>query len=354
MNRRTYPTYSLIGRCIVLAGALLAATHLPAQSTATTSGGQSTPLISGGAGFFTRTSGGDTSYISTIEPLAAVPLGSRILVESRANLLEDFFPTNGSGYDHFHFVALTYLQGDYLVNAHATVVAGEFLTPFGSFNERLSPIWIGNFQDPPLTFGLGVGTGSSVGGMLRGSAVSTSSYSLDYAAYYSAASSNQNFASQNSWGGRSGVYVPQARFELGASYSRVKAAEHTSSVAVHAWWEPGNSSFKLRSEYDHGSHAQGYWTEADCRLSHFGGPDSAIGRLEPVFRLQQVFRNTPDPSDGLPSVDTKRVDGGLNYHLPHEVRIMTSYSRQLSSVGSTNLWQTDITYRFLFPTWRSK
>ncbi|MGD0095172.1 MAG: hypothetical protein ABSB60_01670 [Terracidiphilus sp.] len=314
---------------------------------------QNVPLISGGAGFFTRTSGGKTSYIPTIEPLAAAPLGSHALVEGRANLLEDFFPS-ASGYDHVHFVALTYLQMDYLVGAHATIVAGEYLTPFGSYNERLAPIWIGNFQDPPLTAGLGTGTGSSVGGMLRGSAISTSNYSLDYAAFYSAASSNQNFNSQNSWGGRSSIYVPRARFELGASFSRVNVTAQTNNVAVHAWWEPADSSFKLRSEYDHGTHAQGYWIEADYRLSPFGGPDSALGRLEPVFRWQQVFRNSPDPSDGLPSADTQRIDAGLNYHLPHEVRIITSYSRQLSATGNANLWQTGITYRFLFPTWRGR
>jgi hypothetical protein len=94
--------------------------------------------------------------------------------------------------------------------------------------------------------------------------------------------------------------------------------------------------------------------EADYRLSRFGGPDTAIGRLEPVFRWQQIFRNSPDPSDGLPSAGMREVDAGLDYHLPHEVRINTSYSRQLSSTVNRNVWQTGIVYRFLFPAWRSK
>ena len=94
--------------------------------------------------------------------------------------------------------------------------------------------------------------------------------------------------------------------------------------------------------------------EADYRLSRFGGSASMPGRLEPVFRWQQTFRNSPDPGDGLPSAETRQIDLGLDYRLPHEVRINSSYSRQLSSNGNRNLWATGIVYRFLFPAWRSK
>jgi len=132
---------------------------------------QDTPLISGGIGFLTATKGGNTSYFPTAQPLIAFPLGSNLLVEGRAALLEDFSPEgNGQAdYSHFHYVALSYLQLDYIATAHATVVGGEFLTPFGTYNERLTPIWISNFEDAPLILSLGNGTGSSVGGMVRGS-----------------------------------------------------------------------------------------------------------------------------------------------------------------------------------------
>ena len=66
------------------------------------------------------------------------------------------------------------------------------------------------------------------------------------------------------------------------------------------------------------------------------------------------FAIAPDPSDGLPSADTKRADFGLDYHLPHEVRINTSYSRQFSATGNRDVWETGILYRFLFPTWKGK
>lgn len=71
--------------------------------------------------------------------------------------------------------------------------------------------------------------------------------------------------------------------------------------------------------------------EADYRTQAFGGLNSFIGRLEPVFRMQQTFRRDQIVSDGLPLVNTQRADFGLDYDLPHNTRILTSYSRQFSS-----------------------
>ena len=133
---------------------------------------QDTPLISGGVGFITSTNGGNTTYIPIISPLLAAPLGDHLLVESRATILNSYFPKgNGQkGYTSSSFLGLSYLQLDYLATPHITVVGGEFLTPFGTYNERLTPIWISNFESAPLIFPLGImNTGSSVGGMLRGS-----------------------------------------------------------------------------------------------------------------------------------------------------------------------------------------
>ncbi len=318
---------------------------------------QDTPLISGGVGFVTITNGGNTTYLPVLSPLLAAPIGSHVLVESRATLIESFFPKGGGqvGYTSAPFLNLTFLQGDYLATPHLTIVGGEFLTPFGTYNERLSPIWIGNFADGPLILPLGtMGTDSSVGGMLRGSAVSTQKFSIDYAAYFSATSTNLQFNAERSSGGRGSIFFPSAGLEIGTSYGRLLQGTRQNFSGFHVWWEPVDSPFKLRSEYAHGEHAQGYWVETDYRLSHFGGPDSAVGRLEPIFRMQQTFRNSPDPSDGLPSADTQRADFGLDYHLPHEVRINTSYSRQFSSTGDRNVWETGIVYRFLFPTWKGK
>ena len=318
---------------------------------------QDTPLISGGAGFVTSTTAGNTTYIPVISPLLAAPLGSHLLVESRATILDAYFPKGGGqpGYTSSSFLGLSYLQLDYLANQHLTLVAGEFLTPFGTYNERLTPIWISNFESAPLTFSLGtMGTASSVGGMLKGSAFSNNNVSLDYAAYFSTASTNEQFNAQRSSGGKASLYFPKARLELGGSYGRLLQATHQNFAGIHLWWEPADALVKFRSEYAHGSHSQGYWMESEFHLAPASSSNLFRRSLQPVVRWQQTFRSSPDATDGLPSADTNRADFGVDFLFPHDVRINSSYSRQLSSSGNSNIWQTGIVYRFLFPTWRGK
>lgn len=318
---------------------------------------QDAPLISGGVGFITNARGGNTTYIPVIAPALVAPLGTHLLIESRAAILESYFPRGGGqpGYKHDSFLGLTYLQADALLSDHATLVAGEFLTPFGTYNERLSPIWISNFEDAPLIYSLGtMGTASSVGGMVRGSAFADRAVNVTYAGYVSAASTNQQFAAERAAGGQASVYFPEARVETGFSIGHLLQNSRESFWGTHLWWEPAESHLRLRSEFASGAHARGYWVETDYRLARIHGEESLVGRLEPVVRLQQTFRSRPDADDGLSAADTQRVDFGLDYRLPHEVRINSSYSRQLSSAGNLNIWETGIVYRFLIPTWRSK
>lgn len=315
---------------------------------------QDTPLISGGVAFFTSTRGGNTTYNPLIEPLLAAPIGSHLLIESRAAILETFSPTS-TGYDHTHFAGFTYLQGDYIASSHLTVTAGSFLLPFNTYNDRLSPVWIGNFQDGPLIASLGtMSTGTGVGGMLSGSAISNGKYSISYNGWFSARSGNEQFNSERSFGGRSSIYLPNSRLEVGLSYDRLLQGTQENFYGAHVWWEPKDTAFRLRSEYGRGHHAHGYWVEADYRTQAFGGLNSWIGRFEPLFRMQQTFRRDTIVSDGLPLVNTQRVDFGLDYNLPHNTRIITSYSRQFASTGNTNIWETGIVYRFLFPAWKGK
>ena len=315
---------------------------------------QDTPLLSGGVGFLSNTNGGNTTYSPIIEPLVAIPIGDRFLIESRAVLTESFFP-NQTGYDHNHFIGLTYLQADYLASNHLTIVGGSFLTPFGTFNERLSPLWINNLQDGPLIASLGtMGTGTGLGGELRGSAISRNKYSIDYVGYFSTRSGNEQFNSERSAGGRVNLYLPEDRVEVGLSYGRLLQGTQENFYGMHVWWEPKDTAFRLRSEFARGHHAQGYWIEADYRTKAFGGLDSWVGRIEPILRVQQTFRRDQIVSDGLPLVNTQRADFGLDYNLPHNTRILSSYSRQFSSTRDVNIWETGIVYRFLFPTWKGK
>ncbi len=328
-----------------------------AISFAGMAGAQDSPYISGGGGFITSTNGGDTTYIPVIAPEFVASLGDHLLVESRATILESYFPRGDGnpGYTHVAFQGLSFLQADVIASPHLTIVGGEFLTPFGTYNERLSPIWISNFEQAPLIFSIGtMGTASSVGGMIRGSACSNDAMNVDYAAYFSTASTNQQFDAERSTGGRFSVYMPRARLEAGVSFGRLLQNTRENYGGVHLWWEPAGSNFRFRSEYAHAPHAGGYWAEADYRLAHFGGEQSFFGRLEPVLRMQQTFRSAADPKDGLPAANTQQVDFAMDYHLPHEVRINSSYSREFSSTGNRNIWQTGIVYRFLFPLWRGK
>lgn len=318
---------------------------------------QDTPLISGGVGFFTRTNAGSTTYYPAIEPLIAAPIGQHVLVESRASLFEFFSPKGGKdpGYNDSHFIGLAYLQGDFIVSRHFTLVVGDYLIPFNTYNDRLSPIWISNFQDGPLIASLSfTSSGSGLGGMLRGNAIKHNKYSIDYSYYYSARSANAQFAASRGNGGRASLYLPDRRLEMGLSYNRLLQGTHENFYGAHAWWEPKDTAFRLRSEFGRAHHAQGYWVEADYRTKAFGGLDSAIGRIEPVFRIQQTFRRDTIVSDGLPAANTQRADFGLDYNFPHNVRILSSYARQFSSTGNHNVWDTGIVYRFLFPAWKGK
>jgi hypothetical protein len=316
---------------------------------------QDVPLISGAGSFTTNTTGGNTSYQPALTPVLVAPVGQHLLFESRAYIVDSINPQPHTGYDTQFHVGVAYAQADYFLNSHVTLVGGFSLIPFGTYNERLSPIWINPLQDAPLIYGIGnPGSGSGTGGQIRGNIVSNENYSITYATYFSAGSTDFQINSSRSTGGQVELYLPKARLEIGTSYGRLLEHDKMNAIGTHVWWEPANIPLKLRSEYAHGPHSQGYWVETDYRLSQFHGENSAIGRLEPIFRIQQTFRNSPDNNDELPAQNTQRVDFGLDYHLPHEVRMNTSYARQFSSSGNVNIWETALIYRFLFPTWKGK
>lgn len=312
---------------------------------------QDTPLISGAVGFLSTTNGGVTFVQPVIAPLAAIPIGSKFLVESRADLRGFIAPTNGNGpYEGQFFATLEYLQLDFLVNSKLTITAGRFLTPFQTYDERLTPIWIRNFPEAPLIFPIGTRTsGSSDGGMVRGDFVSKPGWQLNYAAYFSANCTVENLQAGRSTGFRSGVFIPSKRLEIGASYERFLQDQHSNAVGTYVWWKPWSFPMQVRSEYAHAPHGQGYWIEAAYRLSQFSGSNSWIGRLQPEFRMQQFFRSSAGHGDALPSHDTNQADFGLNYYFPYELRLSASYSRQFTSPVDRNIWNIALTYRFLFP-----
>jgi hypothetical protein len=311
-----------------------------------------TPIISGGIQYASTTSGGATVFQPIISPVIAVPIGQHFLIESRATFDEFISRENGNSgpYHAQTFSSVDYLQLDYIVNSHLTIVAGQFLTPFNIYNERIAPIWIHNFSDAPLIFGIGTRTsGSSDGGMLRGVALSRKNWELNYTAYFSALSTSKQFNAGRSAGGRAGVFLPGKGLEVGVSYQRFLQDLHLNSTGAYLVWQPQPIPFDLRAEYAHTRGGQGYWLEGAYRFSRFRGSDTWLGRLQAIARVQQFYLGTPSPGDALPAANTQRVDFGFNYYLPHNLRFNASYGRQFSSLGNSNVWNIQVTYRFLFP-----
>lgn len=313
---------------------------------------QEAPLISGGVGFISTTNGGATFFQPVIAPVGVLPLGSHFLIESRADLRGVIARTDGTTgpYEGEFFASLEYLQLDYLASSRLTLSAGRYLTPFNIYNERYTPIWIRNLQEAPLIFPIGTRTtGSSNGVMARGVAVSHPGWQLNYAAYFSASSNAEQFTAGRSAGFRSGVFFPQARLEIGGSYQRFLQNMHYNASGAYLQWQPWPAPLKIRGEYAHSPSGHGYWLEAAYRLAKSGGEETWLGRLQPVFRMQQFFRHSANPGDLLPAVNTQQADFGLNYYLPHEIRLNASYSRQFSMLGDRNIWNVAITHRFLLP-----
>jgi len=325
---------------------LLCAHALPAQDV---------PMISGALGFLTSTNAGAHSFQPVVTPQFTSPIGKHLLFESRFYIGEDVSRQDGTTgpYEGSFFKLTQYLQLDYIASSHITFVAGRFLTPFGTYNERLSPIWIQNLQSSPHIFSVGDPDGSSDGAMVRGVVFSKPSVQVNYLGYFSVPTTNTQFISEREAGDRIDVYFPGKRLEVGTSYARLLQGTHNNSSGTHLWWQPWRFPLQVRSEYAHGPHAQGYWVESTYRLSQWRGADSLVGRLEPVFRMQQTFRESPGPGDGLPAANLQQADFGLVYHLPHETRVTSSYARKLTPGGNANIWNAALTYRFLFPVWRS-
>jgi hypothetical protein len=331
---------------MVLLGFLLflGASVLPAQNV---------PIISGGLGFLENKTVGAYNFTPVVAPQFTAPIGKYLLFESRFYFQEGIGRQDGTTgpYQATFFKATQYLQLDYVASSHLTLVAGRFLTPFGTYNERLSPIWIQNLQDSPIIVPIGDPDGSSDGVMVRGVVFSKPSVQVNYLGFFSAPTENSQFQSSREAGDRIDIYFPGKRVEIGSSYARSLQGTQSNSVGAHFWWEPWRFPLHVRSEYAHGPHSQGYWMESTYRLSHWGGESSLLGRLEPVFRMQQTFRDSPG-GDELPSANTQQADFGFVYHLPHETRFSSSYARKFSSAGNGNIWNMSLTYRFLFPAWR--
>jgi hypothetical protein len=352
LGRKRSRALWLLTGLLLLAGLASAALGQDADSE------RPVPILTGNAGFFTNRSAGENQFQPEINPVLLLPLGNHWLVESRAEFAGDFKRKNdGTGpYGGDVDKELDYLQVDYIANPYVTVTAGRFLTPFGMYNERLYPIWIRSLPQTPLIFPLG--TGSSDGLMLRGGFPVSSKINLNYATYFSTASTVNKFESDRLAGGRLGFFLPGPRIEAGFSYQKLLQEDRSNAFGFHFAWQPVPLPLNLRAEYARSTLGSGYWIEGAYRLSQAPFWQKAMRRTEVVVRAQQLFAGTVSEDDaeeyGLPDVNTRQADFGMNYYLADGLKLTGSYGRQFSSDGDFNVFSIGIAYRFAIPLGRTQ
>ena len=310
------------------------------------------PIISGGAGYVHNVSGGGATLEPQVDPVLLVPFGKHLLLESRVDFTGFFQRQNFTSgpYKGKIFKDVEYAQLDWLADSHVIVVGGRYLLPFGLYNERLSPIWIRNLQDFPYTASIGTRTsGAGDGLMLRGVAVQTPQASVQYSAYFSAHSGVNQLSSARTAGGDGSVFFPSLRFEIGGSAQRFLEDRRINNSAAYISWQPLEGSMDVKGEFDYSYFGRGYWLESAYKLDR-ASSHSAIQKAQFVGRVQQVFP-LHGGGNGLPHVDSKRFDVGLNYYLKDNLRLVSSYGRNFSSQQNLNVWNAGVTWRFTIPLW---
>jgi hypothetical protein len=81
-------------------------------------------------------------------------------------------------------LALEYATLSYIVNDYVTIGAGRFLTPFGTFNEKLHQAWINKLADKPFVYDDGgIPPEGTVGVEIRGGCALGESSKMNYAIY---------------------------------------------------------------------------------------------------------------------------------------------------------------------------
>lgn len=310
------------------------------------------PILTGATAWFTKVNGGKVVDEPWIIPVLLVPVGDKWLVEGRFSYWPVFARgANGQFTTIANIYDLDYATVDYIANRYLTLVGGQFLTPFGMYNERLQPYWIRALQGTPLTNSISSNTG--LGGEARGAfPVGTQNVNLNYAFYFSTNNTNHFLGTTRATGSRIGFFFPKHRFEIGTSFQQLLEGDHSHIVGIHAEWQPNPLPLTLRSEFAHSSGTRGtaYWIESAYRLSQV----PYLRRLELVGRGQQVLADpnlTPTVARTLGTLgrDTNQGDCGLNYYLGRDVRASASYGRQFAFDKDANIWNLALTYRFIAP-----
>lgn len=177
---------------------------------------------------YTKTQGAETVGEFTVAPIFHLQFGKRVFVEAELEMEGD---DRGESEASVGYAAV-----NWLLNDHAALVVGRFLSPVGYFSANQHPSWINKLASVPAGFGhAGAAPATDFGVQLRGGKSFAGGQQINYAAYLAngpqlglAGMDGLNLGNEGATrnpdgkrvaGGRLG-WVPVPSLELGASLAR--------------------------------------------------------------------------------------------------------------------------------------
>lgn len=303
---------------------------------------------------FAAPKGGGSNFNASFNPILLWKLSDRLFFEGE---LEFEFE------DRVTATTLEYANVSYIANDYLTLKAGRFLTPFGTYGERLHPGWINKLPDAPLPFGhTGIAPTSSLGAQASGG-FAVGATRFNYAAYVSNGprlnmggdepeeagllhfDNNPDNNRNKAVGGRLG-FQPFPELELGYSFKTAKVREGVdASARLHAvdlnyvrdskslmgvvdvkgqwvWskvsdvtYNTGDGPFTFKNR------RSGGYVQLAYRPSKLKG--DLVQNLEGVVRWDEVHNPSGAPAET--AFDEKRWTVGLNYWLGASTAIKAAY-----------------------------
>ncbi len=340
----------------------------PAASTEASSGTTHFLLAGyGAAGWEKEGSDPSTFGPAFFAPIFLFKMTDKFFFESEIEIsIED-----GVTSFHMEFATLHYLLNDYL-----SVSVGKFNSPFGTFSERLEPVWIDKFSEKPLGLNdekLGVGPLQEYGIEFRGGAplgdmkVNYSAYvtngpmlltgdttkgqtalvagQLDYAHLDNLKDNNENKAV----GGRVGLLpLSNSSLEIGLSgqFARVGADDDSAYKNIGAQLFAGDISYvakvgmlrvDVKGQYNQVNVDKASYVDTTGKSASFDNTSSAYYAqlaLRPAYVRNQIVKNIElaarYSAESLPKSSAwggnqSQIGLGVNYWLSWNSVLKASY-----------------------------
>lgn len=345
------------------------------KSLATTAQpGTTRPLLTGWAdvGYADR-KGENSTFSASFNPILLWKLNDRLFFEGELE-----FELEGSETE----VSLEYANLSYIANDYLTLKGGRFLSPFGTFAERLHPGWINKLPDAPLPFGHGGLAPTSELGVQASGGFPVGPTKFNYAVYVSNGprlntgedepeeagllhfDNNTDVNNNKAVGTRIG-FLPIPELELGYSfqYARVREGGGVNAY-LHAvdlgyvrdcdwlkgtidvrgqwvWSQVGDVTYDADGSLGFGplmfdNRRDGGYAQLAYRPSKFS--NQFIQKLEGVCRWDMI--NNPGGAPAETGFDEDRWTFGLNYWLGSSTVIKAAYQfgeRRTPGEGSENV-----------------